>query len=68
MNDYLESIRQASTELPQEPPCVKCKWWKPEKVFTPMKGFVGSQFGGTRCCWANTQFSDFSCFEEVDEK
>jgi hypothetical protein len=54
----------AEMELPTCPPCICCKYWKPEKLITPQQGFVGAQFTGIRLCWAEHQFSDFSCYSE----
>lgn len=44
-----------------EPPCTKCKFWRP-KIKTNDRG----EFDGIRLCSAKDMYFDFSCFENKE--
>lgn len=61
-NDEKESAVFDYTAI-REPPCINCTFWKPQRLFTYIKG-VGMEFDKVRCCHAEEMNHDFSCFSE----
>jgi len=64
MTGIYKILSNEKAELMTAPPCVDCKFWKPEKVYAHIDGKVGAQYSGHRYCWAENQYCDFSCFEK----
>ena len=46
-----------------EPPCKNCKYFSPQIITYPT--IEGQVFDSVRCCWADEQYNDFSCYERV---
>lgn len=58
-------VYKRSADIPKikEPPCPHCRFWRPQVQYIHTS--AGYLWDGIRCCHAEDQHHDFSCFKPL---